>query len=62
MSELGTIEQVDLRDMWPKGETDFTPWLSENISKLGKVLGMYLALRCVEAPIGPYSLAILAQD
>ena len=27
--ELGTIEQVDLKAMWPHEAADFTPWLAK---------------------------------
>ena len=36
--ELGNIEQVDVREIWEKEDTEFTPWLAEeeNIQKLSK--------------------------
>ena len=27
--ELGNIEQVDVREIWEKEDTEFTPWLAE---------------------------------
>lgn len=60
--ELATIERVDLKDIWPDEARDFTPWLAENLSLLGKTLGLDLELQQREAPVGSYSLDILAHD
>ena len=34
--DLGKIEQVDVREIWDKEDTDFTPWLAkdENIKRV----------------------------
>ena len=60
--ELATIERVDLREIWPNEATDFTPWLAENLSNLGKALGLDLELQSQEAAVGGYSLDIFAHD
>ena len=31
--DLGDIEPVAPREIWPNEASDFTPWLAENISK-----------------------------
>ena len=62
MPELGAIEQVDLRKLWPNEAVDFTPWLASEISRLGDALGLELEVRDREAPVGGYSLDILAHD
>ena len=59
---LARIEQVNLRDVWSKEASDFTPWLADNISELGTALGLELELRQREADVGGYSLDILASD
>ena len=59
---LSAIQNVDLREVWPNEATAFTPWLAENISKLGEVLGLELELQSREAPVGSYSLDLLAHD
>ena len=62
MVELGSIEQVDLREVWSHEAQDFTPWLAGNLDKLGEVLGLDLELRSAEAAVGPFSLDVLAHD
>ena len=59
---LSSIERVDLRTAWPNEAADFTPWLEKNLSKLGDALGMDLEFQEREAPVGGYSLDILATD
>ena len=60
--DLASIEKVDLREVWPNEAQDFTPWLAEHLSEFGDVLGLELELQQREAPVGGYSLDILAYD
>ncbi len=65
MRDLARIERVeDLRGVWPNEAGNFTPWLAEkeNISVLGDALGIRLEVEAQEAPVGGYSLDILARD
>ncbi len=61
--DLGTIKREDdLRRVWEHEAADFTPWLMENIGELGDSLGIRLEVEEREAPVGSYSLDILARD
>ena len=63
--DLATIQRVNLREVWPNEATEeegFTPWLAENIGRLGDALGMRLEVEAREAPVGSFSLDILARD
>ena len=59
---LSRIERVDLRDVWKNEATNFTPWLAQHLAELGDALGLELEWQETEAPVGGYSLDILATD
>lgn len=60
--ELGTIEKVDIRKVWPTEDDHFTPWLGENLDKLGAELGLDLELAETEAKVGTFNLDVRAND
>ena len=59
---LGSVQPVPLRDLWPGEATHFTPWLADNLQVLGNKLGMDLVLESVEAAVGDFSADIIARD
>lgn len=60
--ELGTIEKVNIREVWPTEDDHFTPWLGENLDKLGAELGLDLELAETEATVGTFRLDVRARD
>ena len=64
MVKLGRLQKVDLRDVWLKEDTDFTPWLakSENIQLLGEAIGIDLIVEAEEKMVGPFRADILCKD
>lgn len=40
--EFGDIKLVDIRGIWKDEAREFTPWLAENIARLGEALGSNL--------------------
>ncbi len=62
MPEFGKIKRINIRDIWQYESHDFTPWLADNLDKLGESVGMDLALVEQEASVGNFSLDILAKD
>lgn len=64
MAVLGKLEMVnDLRQGWEREDADFTPWLSqeENLSILGKEIGIPVQLVKTEYTVGPFSADIVAK-
>jgi len=63
MTQLGTFEQVDVRDVWPL-ESDFTKWLAEpeHLPLLGETIGMELQLDSVEKQVGSFFADILCME
>ena len=62
MVELGSIQNVDPRAVWPNEAGDFTPWLAEHAGLLGKALGMDLEIEQREASVGAFSLDLLGRE
>ncbi len=61
--DLGTLEQVEVRSIWPHEERDFTPWLADNLHRLGAALGMNLEFVKAEDSVpGAGRADILAVD
>lgn len=60
--ELGTIQNVTLKALWPGEATHFTPWLALNLEILGSKLGMDLELVSTEVSAGDFSADIVARD
>lgn len=62
MTDFGEIVPVDIRKIWPHEAADFTPWLVDNIDRLGRALGMDIEVQEREAGVGDFSLDIKAKD
>lgn len=58
------IEEKDLRKVWSKEASDFTPWLADedNIDILSEAIGIDIEIEERESPVGKYSLDILARE
>ena len=64
MTDLGTLDSVDLREVWQNEASDFTPWLAKNLDLLGDTLQMDIDTEDVvtEVSVGKYSADILCHD
>lgn len=61
---LGTLEKVEMREIFENEATDFTPWLAkqENIDRLGELIGMDLVVESEEKEVGPFRADILCKN
>jgi len=64
LTDLGTLDSVDLREVWQNEAADFTPWLARNLDSLGDALQMEIDTEDVdtEVSVGKYSADILCRD
>lgn len=64
LTDLGTLDSVDLREVWQNEAADFTPWLADNLDSLGDALQMEIDSEDVdtEVSVGKYSADILCRD
>ncbi len=62
--KLGTLERLDVRDIWQSESSDFTPWLAqeENLARLSEEIGIELELEATERNVGPFRADILCKD
>ena len=58
--DFSELKDVDLRVAWPDEENDFTPWLSENLERLSRVIGIPLESEGTEVAVEQFSADILA--
>lgn len=62
--DLGKLEKLDLRQIWPDEAQHFTPWLAraENMRILAETLGMDLEVEDQEVSVGPFSADIVCKE
>lgn len=61
--KLGFLEEIeDLREVWPKEASDFTPWLAANIGRLSKAVGIDIDIEETESAVGDFNVDIFAVD
>ncbi len=63
-SQLGRLETVDLREVWPSEAGHFTPWLAqpENMASLADAIGLELEIEATEKDVGPFRADILCRE
>ena len=59
--DVGFIQTVAIREVWPTENADFTPWLQLNIGELDKVLGLGLSDPQREVGAGAFRIDLVAE-
>lgn len=62
MPDLGILKTIHLRMQWEHEDGDFTPWLSDNLTQLNKVLDMNLEYVDDHVKVGRYECDLLCRD
>lgn len=64
MNKLGKLEKVNLREIWPNEEYDFSVWLSkeENLKELSNTIGVDIILEERESAVGSFSVDIYGKE
>ena len=62
MRDLGAIKNTNLRETWKSEDDHFTPWLSENLTLLNKVLDMNLEFVNSHKKVGRYECDLLCRN
>ena len=60
--DFGTIKIVDIKTIWENEPQKFTPWLADNLSVLGELIGLDLDFTSREAEVGDFAVDLLAKD
>ena len=60
--DIGTIETVSIRKVWPKEDADFTPWLRDHLGSLDQTLGLGLTNPRREVGAGAFQIDLLAES
>ena len=60
--DLGSIENVNPRNVWPNEANDFTPWLANHVDLLAAALGLDIEIEQSEAAVGAFSLDLLGRE
>ena len=58
--DFSELREVELREAWPDEAADFTPWLSDNLQRLSRVVGIALEPADSEVAVDGSSADILA--
>ncbi|MEA3351066.1 MAG: DUF4268 domain-containing protein [Chloroflexota bacterium] len=61
-TNIGKLQRVPLREVWPHEAMDFTRWLHENIEILNEATGVNLSSIEREQSAGDFHVDILAED
>ena len=62
--KTGKLEKIDTREVWPREDEDFTPWLAkeENLEQLSEAVQMDLSLEEKEQRVGSFRADIVCRD
>lgn len=60
--QFADLNEINIRAAWPDEARDFTPWLSENLERLSRTIGIPMELEGTEVPVEQFSADVLARN
>ena len=60
--QFADLNEINIRAAWPDEARDFTPWLSENLDRLSRTIGIPMELEGTEVPVQEFSADVLARN
>jgi hypothetical protein len=60
MMDFSELRDVELREAWPNEDTDFTPWLEDNLQRLSRAIGIAIEPDDSQVAVDGFSADILA--
>ena len=60
--QFADLNEIDLRAAWPDEARDFTHWLSQNLDRLSRAIGIPMELEGTEVPVEQFSADVLARN
>ena len=60
--QFADLNEINIRAAWPDEARDFTPWLSENLERLSRTIGIPMELEGTEVPGEQFSADVLARN
>ena len=60
--QFADLNAINIRAAWPDEARDFTPWLSENLDRLSRTIGIPMELEGTEVPVEQFSADVLARN
>ena len=58
--DFSELRDIELREAWPSEANDFTPWLSDNLQRLSRVIGVAIEPDSSEVAVDGSRADILA--
>ncbi len=59
---LGRLVRVDAREVWRHEAAHFTPWLRDNIDRLGEAIGVDVEIEGIEVGVGDFTADLRGKD
>ena len=60
--QFADLNEINIRAAWPDEARDFTPWLSQNLERLSRAIGIPMELEGTEVPVEQFSADVLARN